>query len=89
MVFLQELQCFSIHFTEAILHKGEVPDPENSEKKAVFLLTAKSIRMLYNLLDLVASNIHDSLTRATRNLPFACMEYFATVVFLTHENAER
>jgi hypothetical protein len=45
--------------------------------------------MLYNLLDPVASNIHDSLTRATGNLPFACMGYFATVVFLTHENAER
>jgi hypothetical protein len=27
MIFLQELQCFSIDFTEAILHKGDVPDP--------------------------------------------------------------
>jgi hypothetical protein len=45
--------------------------------------------MLNKLLGHVASNIHDSLTRATRNLPFACMGYFAKVVFLTHENAER
>jgi hypothetical protein len=45
--------------------------------------------MLNKLLGPVASNIHDSLTRATRNLPFAWMGYFAKVVFLTHENAER
>jgi hypothetical protein len=45
--------------------------------------------MLNNLLHPVASNIHESLTRATRNLPFACMGYFAKVGFLTHENAER
>jgi hypothetical protein len=45
--------------------------------------------MLNNFLDPVASNIHDSFTRATRNLKFDCMGYFATVVFLTHENAKR
>jgi hypothetical protein len=43
MVFLQELKCFSILFTEEICTKVMFLTQENTEKKAVFLSTSKAI----------------------------------------------
>jgi hypothetical protein len=77
MHFLQELHCFSIHFTELILHKGDLLSTWKLTSRQYSFKKLSQFTMLNKLPSPVASNIHDSLTRATRNFPFACMGYFA------------